>query len=272
MNRQPTVYAKPRQSLGQNFLIDENIVRKIITCFQPLAGDVVMEIGPGRGALTNHLAGKVKHLILVEIDGRIIEDLRTRFSSARVTLLHEDFLDVDLGSWQDRFHARLRLLGNIPYHLTSPILFKAFGERAAIRDVTIMAQREVTRRIVAKPGSKEYGILSVASRLYGIPKILFNVSPNCFYPKPKVTSSILHIRFFDRLPAGVNPELFSTVVRTVFGKRRKTLRNGLKYLPYSEAVVGRIMDGVTVSLDKRPEQLTPEQFFDLTNQIERLVA
>jgi 16S rRNA (adenine1518-N6/adenine1519-N6)-dimethyltransferase len=135
-----------------------------------------------------------------------------------------------------------------------------------------MAQREVTRRIVAKPGNKEYGILSVATRFYGTPKVLFDVSPNCFYPKPKVTSSILQIQLHDRLAAGADPRLFGVVVRTVFGKRRKTLRNGLKYLPYSEAVVGRIMDGVTLSLDKRPEQLTTDQFVDLTNQIGKLVA
>lgn len=267
-----TVSWKPRQSLGQNFLIDENIVRNIIKSFRPDAGDIVMEIGPGRGALTDHLVERVKHLILVEIDGRIVEDLRRRFTSPRVTILHMDFLDVDLESWRDLQHAKLRLLGNIPYHLTSPILFKAFEDRRAIRDITIMAQREVVRRIVAKPGSKEYGILSVASRLYGIPKVLFNVSPNCFYPKPKVTSSVMQIELRDELPAGVNPDLFGIVVRTVFGKRRKTLRNGLKYLPYSEAVVRQIMDGVTVSLDKRPEQLTPDQFFDLTNQIEHLVV
>ncbi len=272
MNKKPTLYAKPRQSLGQNFLIDENIVRKIVKSFRPLPGDVVMEIGPGRGALTHELAGRVKHLILVEIDGRIIEDLRNRFASPGVTILHQDFLDVDLGWWRDTHQAKIRLLGNIPYHLTSPILFKSFEERSSIKDVTIMAQKEVTRRVVAKPGTKDYGILSVASRLYGTPEILFDVSPNCFYPRPKVTSSILHIHFFNRLPGGVNPEVFSTVIRTVFGKRRKTLRNGLKYLPYTEAAVGRIMDGVTLPLEKRPEQLTPEQFFDLTNQIERLVA
>src|SRR5262249_20921702 len=150
--------------------------------------------------------------ILVEIDGRIIEDLRTRFASPAVTILHQDFLDVDMSSWCEVHRGKIRLLGNIPYHLTSPILFKSFEERAAVKDVTIMAQKEVTRRVVAQPGSKEYGILSVASRLYGTPEILFDISPNCFYPKPKVTSSILHIHFFNRLPGGVNPELFSTVI------------------------------------------------------------
>lgn len=265
-------YSKPRQSLGQNFLIDENIVRNIIKAFRPEPDDVVVEIGPGRGALTGHLAGRVRHLVLVEIDGRIIEDLRSRFTAPNVTILHADFLDVDLKSLRDLHHNKVRLIGNIPYHLTSPILFKAFDDRAAIVDVTIMAQREVTRRIVAKPGNKEYGILSVATRFYGTPKVLFDVSPNCFYPKPKVTSSILQIQLHDRLAAGADPRLFGVVVRTVFGKRRKTLRNGLKYLPYSEAVVGRIMDGVTLSLDKRPEQLTTDQFVDLTNQIGKLVA
>jgi 16S rRNA (adenine1518-N6/adenine1519-N6)-dimethyltransferase len=231
-----------------------------------------MEIGPGRGALTSHLAGRVKHLIIVEIDGRVIENLRGRFCSPAVTILHQDFLDVDLASWRDLHGSKIRLIGNIPYHLTSPILFKAFEERAAITDLTIMAQREVTRRIVAKPGSKEYGILSVSTWLYGVPEILFSVSPNCFYPKPKVTSSVLTIRLHDRLPEGVDPRVFETVVRTVFGKRRKTLRNGLKYLPYDEAVVERIMEGLTGVLDKRPEQLTPEQFAGLAVHIGKLIA
>jgi 16S rRNA (adenine1518-N6/adenine1519-N6)-dimethyltransferase len=267
-----TVYSKPRQSLGQNFLIDENIARNIIRDFGPRPDDVVVEIGPGRGALTVQLAGRVKHLILVEIDGRIAGELEKQFRSPQITILNHDILDVDLKTWQDRYHTKLRVIGNIPYHLTSPILFKTFEERAAVRDVMIMVQREVARRIVARPGTKEYGILSVAARFYGEPRLLFNVSPNCFYPKPKVTSTLVRIELHERLPAGVNPELFRTVVRTVFGKRRKTLRNGLKYLPYEEAVVKRIMQTVNLALDKRPEQLTTDQFVDLTNQIERIVA
>jgi len=269
---QRTVYPKPRQSLGQNFLIDENIARNIIRDFRPHPEDVVVEIGPGRGALTSQLAGRVRNLILVEIDGRIVGELEKQFGSPQVTIVNQDFLDIDLKEWQERYHKKLRIIGNIPYHLTSPILFKAFEERAAIRDVMIMVQREVARRIVAQPGRKDYGILSVAARFYGEPSVLFNVSPNCFYPKPKVTSTLVHIELHERLPAGTNPELFRTVVRTVFGKRRKTLRNGLKYLPYEETVVERIMQTVSLALDKRPEQLTTDQFVELTNQIERIVA
>ena len=192
---QRTVYSKPRQSLGQNFLIDENIARNIIRDFHLHPDDVVVEIGPGRGALTSQLAGRVRHLILVEIDGRIVEELGKQFSSPQITIVNQDFLDVDLKKWQERYHKKLRLIGNIPYHLTSPILFKAFEERAAIRDVMIMVQREVARRIVARPGTKDYGILSVAARFYGEPSVLFNVSPNCFYPKPKVTSALDLARF-----------------------------------------------------------------------------
>jgi 16S rRNA (adenine1518-N6/adenine1519-N6)-dimethyltransferase len=147
-------------------------------------------------------------------------------------------------------------------------MFKVFEERGVVQDLTIMVQREVARRIVAEPGTKAYGILSVFSRFYSTPTLLFNVSPNCFYPKPGVTSTVVQFKIREQPLYSVDENLFRTVVRTTFGKRRKTLRNSLKYLPYNEDVLRRILDNRIKSLERRPEQLSTEDFVELSKSIE----
>jgi 16S rRNA (adenine1518-N6/adenine1519-N6)-dimethyltransferase len=262
---------RPKQSLGQNFLIDANISRKITRELKLGRDDIIVEIGPGTGALTTHLAERAAHLILVELDQRIVENLRRTYPSSVATVFHLDFLDFDLEAFRRKAGRRLRVVGNIPYHLTSAILLKIFEAAASVQDVTIMIQREVARRIVASPGTKQYGILSVFSHYYGSPKILFDVSPNCFFPRPKVMSSLIHVDLPETLPVRVNEELFRTIVRTVFGKRRKTLRNGLHYLPFDEQTVTRIEKELEFPVELRPEELSVKQFVDLTNRIEPLL-
>ncbi len=268
-SRRPGI--RPKQSLGQNFLIDPNIARKIAQQVHPAQDDAIVEIGPGTGSLTAHLAGRAGHLVLVELDGRIVDDLRARFSRTAATILHEDFLETDLVALRRRFSRKLRVVGNIPYHLTSPILFKIFASADSVRDLTIMIQREVARRIVARPGTKQYGILSVLTAFYGSTRILFDVSPGCFYPRPKVTSTVITVTLFDKRPADVDEELFLTVVKTAFGKRRKTLRNGLQYLPYGDAAVGRIVNDPDLPLRRRPEELTLQEFAALARRIAMLL-
>lgn len=263
----------PKRSLGQNFLIDDNIARNIVRDLRLRESDVVVEIGPGRGALTTHLAGRVRRLVLVEIDARIVGELRKRFSaSPSVTVLHNDFLDLDLHGLRDESEAPLRIVGNIPYHLTSPILFKVFDNAGSTSDLTVMVQREVARRIVANPGSREYGILSVLSLFHAAPEILFDVSPNCFRPKPKVTSSVVRLTMREARTTVSEAELFRTIVRTAFGKRRKTLRNSLKYLPFAEAVVEQITGDLRFPLDSRPEQLSVAEFLRLSRLIGDLLG
>ena len=262
---------KPKQSLGQNFLVDDNIAKKIVRSLKLTNDDVVLEIGSGRGALTKFLHKQAQHLIAVEIDGRVVDELKTSFGSEHITIIHQDFLDCTLEQWSKKFDSKLRIVGNIPYHLTSPILFKIFDERTAVQDLTIMVQKEVAQRIAAKPKTKDYGILSVMSQFYGVPKMLFSVSPNCFYPKPKVTSAVVQFTLFEKLPYDVDEEMFKTIVKTTFGKRRKTLRNSLKYLPYEEATVKNILNGIDFPTEQRPEQLSIEQFIQLTRQIENVI-
>jgi 16S rRNA (adenine1518-N6/adenine1519-N6)-dimethyltransferase len=257
---------RPRKSLGQHFLIDDNIARNIVRDVDPSPEDIVVEIGPGQGALTRFLAPKVRKLIAVEIDDRVVDRLRTQFSQPHVEIVHSDFLDFDLTAVSKREGGRLRLVGNIPYYLTSEILIKALDERSAVQDITIMLQREVAQRLAAKPGSKKYGILSVYAQFYGTMNILFNVSPNCFFPKPKVSSTVVQERLFKKIPFNVDEKIFRTVVRTAFGNRRKTLRNALKNLPFDEAVYQTIR--TLPLMDKRPEQLSVKQFVELTQYIE----
>lgn len=260
-------YIPPKKSLSQHFLIDENIARNIIRDLHISADDVVVEIGPGRGVLTKYLAERVRKLIAVEIDHRVVGELRSRFASPKVTILHQDFLELDLQAICNRAGQPVRLVGNIPYHLTSPILIKAFDEYRALRDCTFMVQREVAQRLAAKPGTKQYGILSLYAQFYGKLELLFTVSANCFYPKPRVSSAVIRETFFETLPYSVDERMFRMVVRTAFGKRRKTLRNALKYLPQNEDRIRNIVSLPQSMLEKRPEQLTLGQFVELTNVI-----
>ena len=272
MTPAPRVPVRPKQSLGQNFLVDDNIARRIVRNLDLSPEDFLLEIGPGRGSLTRHLAGRVHRLLAVEIDGRVVEELREHFASEKVSIIHGDFLEVSLEKCRQEFGAeKLRIVGNIPYHLTSPILFKLFEEYASVSDCTIMMQHEVARRLTAKPRTKARGILSVFTQFYGEPKLLFDVSPNCFYPKPKVRSTMVRIRFREALPGALDDEIFRNVVKTTFGKRRKTLRGSLQYLPYHECTVGKIVDELDFPLDRRPEELSVAEFVTLTEQIQTLL-
>jgi 16S rRNA (adenine1518-N6/adenine1519-N6)-dimethyltransferase len=263
---------KPKQSLGQNFLVDDNIARKIVRSLNINESNVIIEIGPGLGSLTKHIVGRAKHFIAVEVDRRAANYLLTAFSSDEITILNKDFLEINLAELQQKYNSKLRLVGNIPYHLTSPILFKAFAESKSIRDLTIMIQQEVAERIVGKPNTKEYGIPSVLSQFYGTPKRLFNVSSNCFYPKPKVISTVIQIMFHDSNYDEIDQSLFVEVVKTTFGKRRKTLRNSLTYLPYDKFTIRKVITELDFPLEKRPEQLSVKQFVLLAKQIKSLIG
>ncbi len=265
------IVIKPKKSLGQNFLIDENIARKIVESLNLAKDDVVVEIGPGQGALTKYIVENVKKIYAIEIDKRAAEELRTKISSTKLQIINQDILEFDF-STLELGHKKLKLVGNIPYHLTSSILFKAIENHRIISNVTMMIQKEVADRLTAKPESKSYGILSVLTQFYGVPKNLFTVSSTCFFPKPKVTSTVVRIDFYNQLPfKDVDEKLFRLVVRTTFGKRRKTLRNCLKYLPFDATVVKNIIEKIKFPLNKRPEELSIEEFIILADKIDEII-
>ncbi len=255
-----------RKALGQNFLFDENIVRKIVAAIAPSRQDFIIEVGPGFGALTKFLLESNCRYLGVEVDSRLVPELEAKFGEKEnFTLKNEDFLKLDLGEIANR-NDRVRIIGNIPYHITSQIIFNALEARGVVKDLVLMIQREVADRIVAGSGNKTYGILSVVSQTFSTPEILFKVSRNVFIPKPDIESAVVRWDFSRpsaKLPE--NDDFFRNVVRTVFNHRRKTLANTLKKF------VDPAQFGQTTGLDlrRRPEELTVEEHVELSNKLIR---
>jgi 16S rRNA (adenine1518-N6/adenine1519-N6)-dimethyltransferase len=248
----------PKKSLGQNFLRDENISRKIVDNLDIVPDDVVVEIGPGAGDFTKILLQTNSLVIGIEVDPRAVEILRQRFPSG-LDVVQQDILTVNLGDIADRHHRRVHVVGNIPYYITTEILFWLFDQRTFVERATLMMQHEVAKRLVAKPETKDYGILTIFTQFYAASRFLFKVSRNSFYPRPNVDSAVVQFDFANELP-GVDIRLFKNVVRGTFAARRKTLRNGLKPLGFNNEQ----LDAIPFDLTKRPENLTLDEFVSLT--------
>ena len=216
---------RARKRFGQNFLTDPNIIRKIVDAIRPAEDDIMVEIGPGLGALTDPLLARLGHLDVVEIDRDLIARLRTRFPAERLTIHEGDALKFDFGT----LGAPLRVVGNLPYNISTPLLFHLAGFAERVSDMTFMLQKEVVMRMVAEPDTADYGRLSVMLQYRFRMGRLFDVPPGAFHPAPKVTSSIVRL-----LPLPVEAlraadyGIFQRVVAAAFGQRRKTLRNTLR--------------------------------------------
>ncbi|MGK9367466.1 16S rRNA (adenine(1518)-N(6)/adenine(1519)-N(6))-dimethyltransferase RsmA [Melioribacter sp. Ez-97] len=248
---------RPLKRFGQNYLKDKNIIEKIIDEFDVREGEKILEIGPGRGALTEILYKKTDDLTIVEIDKRVIEALKERFPKARI--INRDFLKLTLNELSEP-NNKLRIIGNIPYNITSPILFKLIEERESVSDALLMVQYEVAKRIVSSPGTKDYGILSVIMNFFSDVKLCFKISPNVFYPKPKVHSAIIKIKFNKEIAEDFDDRLFIDIVKAAFGKRRKTLKNSLAGSAFN------VESGTPGDLlSKRAEELSVEDFLRLYN-------
>ncbi len=216
---------RPRKRFGQNFLVDETAIAAIVAAIAPQPGDVMVEIGPGLGALTRPLADRLEHLHVVEIDRDIVVRLRALFPSRRVTVHEGDALEFDFAA----LGPGLRVVGNLPYNISTPLLFHLAKSAAAIRDVHVMLQKEVVARMVAAPSSSQYGRLSVMLQYrFGMERIL-EVPSAAFRPVPKVESAMVRMMPFARLPHPARDEaVLGKVVAAAFSQRRKTLRNALK--------------------------------------------
>lgn len=251
---------RPLKRFGQNYLVDKNIIVKIADVFAPQTDDVVLEIGPGTGSLTSILHNKVKKYYAVEIDKRVIDDLRLKFPA--IEIINNDFLDIDLRQFSTD---KLRIIGNIPYNITSPILFKLIENRSLVRDSVIMTQYEVAKRITASRGTKDYGILSVLINYFADTKLCFKISPNVFYPKPKVFSAIIKLDFGKQTHDKIEDKLLIQTVKAAFGNRRKTLKNSL-----SNSIFGGVnFESLSYLLTKRAEELTITDFIELASLIKR---
>lgn len=249
---------QPRKSLGQNFLLDENVLRKIVRAIDPQPEDRFVEIGPGMGALTKYLLEAGSHCRAIEIDQRLIPLLQEHFAAySNFTLLNRDFREVDLQEFAGA--TKLRLVGNIPYHITSHLVFTAFAQRRLLRDMTLTVQREVAERIVAPPGGKDYGILAVMSQTFAAAELLFLISPHVFRPKPEVESAVVHWQFQPPPLPIADEEFYVRMVKAVFGQRRKTLRRSLSKFLHAETRFDFI------DLQRRPETLAVAELIQLAN-------
>ncbi|HEX9251052.1 MAG TPA: 16S rRNA (adenine(1518)-N(6)/adenine(1519)-N(6))-dimethyltransferase RsmA [Ignavibacteriaceae bacterium] len=247
----------PLKRFGQNYLQDQNIIKKIISEIDPSENDLIIEIGPGQGAITQRLLESKANLTAIEIDKRVIDDLQNRFKDLH--LLQSDFLKLDLNQFVNSSGQKLRVAGNIPYNITSPILFKLFENNTIVKDAVFMVQYEVAKRMTAKMGSKDYGILSVLLEYFGDTKLAFKVSPNVFYPKPNVHSAVVHINFNDKRNDSEFNLMFKSIVKSSFGNRRKTLKNSLSNGIFTDVNFSDC--GIDLSL--RAEQLNVVDFIKL---------
>jgi 16S rRNA (adenine1518-N6/adenine1519-N6)-dimethyltransferase len=249
-----------KKHLGQNFLHDRSVVAKIVLAINPQPGDRIVEIGPGQGALTFPLLDRHGVLTAIEFDRDLLQPLAAAAQvHGALTLIPADVLSVDFTALAG--DGQIRLVGNLPYNLSSPILFHALDHAAAVRDMHFMLQKEVVERMAAGPGSKVYGRLSVTLQAYCAVTPLFTVAPGAFRPAPKVDSAV--VRLVPRAPDTIgidNPRRFAEVVRAAFGQRRKTLRNALDGVVDSAA-----MQAAGVRPEARAEQLAVADFIRLAN-------
>lgn len=254
-------FGKPaKKSLGQHFLHERGIVDKLVLAIDPRPGDRIVEIGPGQGALTFPLLDRHGALTAIEFDRDLLEPLSAAAKAhGELTLIHADVMNVDLTALAAG--TAIRLVGNLPYNLSSPILFHALGHAAAVRDMHFMLQKEVVDRMASGPGSKVYGRLSVMLQAYCTVTALFKVPPGAFRPPPKVDSAV--VRLIPRPPADIgidDPRRFADVVRAAFGQRRKTLRNALGNVCTAEQIAAAGIDP-----QRRAEQLEVADFVRLAN-------
>ncbi|MDD5870855.1 MAG: 16S rRNA (adenine(1518)-N(6)/adenine(1519)-N(6))-dimethyltransferase RsmA [Bacteroidales bacterium] len=249
---------RPKKALGQHFLVDLSIAERIADTLQGYVGSPVLEVGPGMGVLTEFLLAKGHDLRVVELDGESVDYLERNFPQLDGRIIADDFLRLDLGSIYD---GRFCIIGNYPYNISSQIFFKVLDYRDRVVCCSGMLQKEVAERITAKPGSKTYGILSVLLQAWYDCEYLFTVSEHVFNPPPKVKSGVIRLTRNAVTTLGCDEAKFKTVVKTAFGQRRKTLRNSLKSL------IGDATIAADPIFNRRPEQLSVDDFVNLTNLI-----
>ena len=250
----------PKKFLGQHFLIDDNISKKIVDNINFKKFKKVIEIGPGKGALTKHLLHIKDILTLIEVDNESVVFLKNEFFNEKLDIIENDFLKFDIQSAYPS-EENILIIGNFPYNISSQILFKSIDNYKSVKAIIGMFQKEVAERIISKNNSKQYGILSVKTQLFYDAKILFDVSPNVFFPKPKVNSAVISLTRKENINIDCDLELLDRIIKLSFQHRRKKIKNSLKKLDIEENI---LEDSI---FESRPEQLTIEEFVKLTKKI-----
>lgn len=263
-----------QKKFGQNFLINTGILEEIIEAAEITKEDFVLEIGPGIGTMTQYLCENAREVVAVEIDKNLIPILADTLSAYdNVEVINEDILKVDIKTLAEEKNAGkpIKVVANLPYYITTPIIMGLFESHVPIDSITIMVQKEVADRMQEGPGSKEYGALSLAVQYYADPEIVVNVPPSCFMPQPKVGSAVIRLTRHEQPPVDVeNEKLMFQLIRASFNQRRKTLANGLNNFPglnVSKEVIQQCIEELGVPVTVRGEALSLEQFAKLSNII-----
>lgn len=265
-----------QKRFGQNFLIDTHVLEKIIAASQISKEDFVLEIGPGIGTMTQYLAEYAREVVAVEIDNTLIPILKDTLKDwDNVTVINDDILKVDIRklALEKNGGKPIKVVANLPYYITTPIIMGLFENQVPIDSITIMVQKEVADRMQVGPGTKDYGALSLAVQYYAKPEIVANVPPNCFMPRPKVGSAVIRLERYEKPPVEVsNEKLMFRIIRASFNQRRKTLVNGLKNsqeLSYSREEIEEVLNECGIPLNIRGEALTLAEFASLANAFDK---
>ena len=261
-----------QKKFGQNFLIDTHVLDKIISAAEITKDDLVVEIGPGIGTMTQYLACAAREVVAIEIDKMLIPILQDTLSAYdNVTIINEDVLKVDLNKLAEEKNGGrpVKVVANLPYYITTPIIMGLFENHVPLHSITIMVQKEVADRMRMGPGTKDYGALSLAVQYYAEPYLVANVPPNCFMPRPNVGSAVIKLTVHEETPVTVRDEkLMFRLIRASFNQRRKTLANGLNNSPelhYSKEQIAEAIEKLGTSPSIRGEALTLEQFARLAD-------
>lgn len=261
-----------QKKFGQNFLIDTHVLEKIISAAGITKNDCVLEIGPGIGTMTQYLAENAGHVVAVEIDRNLIPILKETLADYdNVTVINEDILRVDIKALAEEYNGGkpIKVVANLPYYITTPIIMGLFESGVPIDNITVMVQKEVADRMKEGPGSKDYGALSLAVQYYAEPEIVANVPPNCFIPRPNVGSAVIRLTRHKEMPVEVkDPILMFKIIRASFNQRRKTLQNGLgnaPELPYTKEQIAAAIAEMGLIPTIRGEALSLAQFAQLSD-------
>lgn len=259
--------AKPK--LGQNLLNDSQAIQRIAAALGDIAGQTIIEIGPGQGAITRALAARAAHVLAIELDHHFAISMRANFPPDRVTVIEQDVLNFDFAAASKTAGRPLPLAGNLPYYITSPILLKLAANHASLDRAVLMVQREVADRVVATPGSRDYGLLSVTVQMYGPAELLFTLPPSAFTPPPDVHSAVFRWRFAPRFAElGVEESTFFKFVRQVFAQKRKTLANNLRAAGFTPAHIQAAIAIASIAPLARAEALSLETLALLWKSLE----
>lgn len=266
-----------QKKFGQNFLIDTHVLDKIIRSAEITKDDFVLEIGPGIGTMTQYLACAAGKVVAVEIDRALIPILEDTLEGYdNVTVINDDVLKVDIAKLAEEQNGGkpIKVVANLPYYITTPIIMGLFEKRVPVKSITVMVQKEVADRMQTGPGSKDYGALSLAVQYYAKPYIVANVPPNCFMPRPKVGSAVIRLDRFEKPPVEVKDEnQMFRIIRASFNQRRKTLANGLRNsaeLDFTKEKIEKAIETLGKGPSVRGESLTLEEFAKLSDALDAL--